>query len=70
MIRTFLEWKKSLPLDIIEKYFQNDKKAPQLNHVNYIWVTNLMNNSTEKMNPTVDELLEWIKTGQVNAKNL
>ena len=69
MIRPFHEWKKSLPPDIIEKYFQNDKETPQLNHVNYIWVTNLMNNCSEKLNPTVDELLEWVKTGQVNAKN-
>ena len=69
MIRTFFEWKKSLPQDTIDKYFLNDKEIPQLNHVNYIWVTNLMDNSSEKLNPTVDELIEWIKTGQVNAKN-
>ena len=69
MIRTFHEWKKSLPSDIIEKYFQNDKEIPQLNHVNYIWVTNMMNNSSDKSSPSVDELVEWIKTGQVNAKN-
>ena len=68
MIRTFLEWKNSLPPDIQEKYFENDKDIPQMNHVNYIWVTNLMNNSPNELNPTVDELLEWVKTGQVNAK--
>jgi hypothetical protein len=69
VIRTFLEWKKSLPLDIVEKYFQNDKKVPKLNHVNYIWITNLIDNSSEKLSPTIDELLDWVKTGQVNAKN-
>ena len=69
MVRTFHEWRNSLPMDIKEKYFQNDKDVPQLNHVNYIWVTNLMNNTSEKLNPTVEELLEWVKTGQVNAKN-
>ena len=69
MIRSFHEWKKCLPEDIQEKYFENDKVSPQLNHVNYIWVTNLMNNSPNELNPTVDELVEWVKTGQVNARN-
>ena len=69
MIRTFEEWLESLSSEIKEKYFQNTTEIPKLNHVNYIWVTNLINNSSEKLNPTVDELVEWIKTGQVNAKN-
>ena len=65
-MRSFLEWKSSLPKNVREKYFENDSN--QLNHVNYIWVTNLMNNSSNEMNPTVDELVEWIKTEQVKAK--
>ena len=65
-MRSFLEWKNSLPKDVREKYFENDNNP--LNHVNYIWVTNLMNNSSNEMNPTVDELVEWIKTEQVKAK--
>ena len=69
MIRTFEEWWQSLSTEIKGKYFQNSNESPKLNHVNYIWVTNLINNSSEKLNPTVDELVEWIKTGQVNAKN-
>jgi len=28
----------------------------------------LINDSSEEMNPTVEELQEWIKTGQVEAK--
>jgi len=51
-----------------EIYHQNGKNAPQLNHINYIWVTNLINDSSKEMNPTVEELLEWVKTGQVEAK--
>jgi len=43
------------------------QKYPQLNRINYIWVTNLINDSSEEMNSTVEELLEWIKTGQVEA---
>lgn len=68
MIRTFHEWWESLPFEVKGKNLQNKKEIPQLNHINYIWVTNLMNNSSELLNPTVDELVEWIKTGQVNAK--
>ncbi len=68
MVRTFHQWWESLPSDIKEIYHQNGKNGPQLNHINYIWVTNLINNSSEEKNPTVEELLEWIKTGQVEAK--
>ncbi len=68
MVRTFHQWWESLPSDIKEIYHQNDKNGPQLNHINYIWVTNLINNSSEEKNPTVEELLEWVKTGQVEAK--
>ncbi|GBF23783.1 hypothetical protein MnTg01_00109 [archaeon MnTg01] len=28
----------------------------------------MINDSSEEMNPTIEELLEWIKTGQVEAK--
>ncbi len=55
-------------LDTKEIYHQNGKNSPLLNRINYIWVTNLINDSPEEMNPTVKELLEWIKTGQVEAK--
>jgi len=68
VLRTFQQWWESLPSDIKEIYHQNAKIAPQLNRINYIWVTNLINDSSEEMVPTVEELLEWIKTGQVEAK--
>ena len=64
-MRSFIEWKNALPKNVREKYFEKNSK---LSHVNYIWVTNLMNNSPIELIPTVDELVEWIKTGQVNAK--
>jgi hypothetical protein len=28
----------------------------------------MINDSSEETNPTVEQLLEWIKTGQVEAK--
>ena len=68
MVRTFDQWWESLPSDTKKIYHQNGKKAPKLNRINYIWVTNLINDSSEEMNPTVEELLEWVKTGQVEAK--
>ncbi len=68
MPRIFHKWWESLLSDIKEIYHQNGKITPQLNCINYIWVTNLINDSSEEMNPTVKELLEWIKTGQVEAK--
>ena len=69
MIRTFHQWWESLPSNTREIYHKNGKNAPQLNRINYIWVTNLINDSSEEMNPTVEELLESIKTGQVGAKH-
>ena len=44
-----------------EKSSKHDNEIPQLNHVNYIWVTNLMNNSSELKILHVDELVEWDK---------
>ena len=68
VLRTFHQWQESLPSDIKEIYHQNGKNGPPLNRINYIWVTNLMNYSSEEKNPTIEELLEWIKTEQVDAK--
>lgn len=57
MIRTFDEWWNSLPHDFKEKFHENAKEIPPLNHVSYIWVTNWINNVSEELNPTVEELL-------------
>ena len=69
MVRTFHQWWESLPSDIKEIHHQNGKIVPKLNRINYIWITNLINNSSEETNSTIEELLEWIKTGQVEAKS-
>ena len=63
MIRTFDEWKSSLPEEFKEKL--NGK--PELNMINYIWLENLMNGD-KKLSPNIDELLNWIVSEQVNAK--
>lgn len=44
---------------------KGDEGKPLLNQINYIWVTNLMNKRPE-LNPTARELLDWIKTGQID----
>ena len=64
MIRTFDEWKSTLPEEFKEK-ISNEK--PEFNMINYIWRGNLMN-VDQKLNPTIDELLNWIISEQVNAK--
>ena len=64
MIRTFNEWKSILPEEFKEK-IPNEK--PELNMINYIWLGNLMN-VDQKLSPTIDELLNWIISEQVNAK--
>ena len=66
MARSFDEWIKSLPIDLKKRY-EIDKK-PLLSIVNYIWVSNLINNESSQSIPTVEELVDWIKTEQVNAK--
>ena len=66
MIRTFDLWWNSLPDRLKEKY--EIGKKPRLSHVNYIWVSNLINNGPLELNPTVDELLDWVKSEQLNAK--
>ena len=64
MIRTFDEWKNTLPEEFKEK-ISNEK--PELNMINYIWLGNLMNGD-KKLSPNIDELLNWIISEQVNAK--
>lgn len=43
----------------------DEDKKPLLNQINYIWVTNLMNKRLD-LNPTSIEVLEWIRTGQID----
>ena len=65
MIRTFEEWKNSLPVEFKEKISFEGK--PLLNNVNYILLSNLIS-GMPKLNPSVDELLDWIVTEQIDAK--
>ncbi len=66
MTRTFDEWWNSLPNQLKQKY--EVEETAHLSHVNYIWVTNLINNVSTELNPTVEELIDWVKSGQLSAK--
>ena len=64
-MRTFHEWWSSLPKKIKED-IPIDKK-PMLSQVNYVWITSIMNDS-KSLNPSTDELLDWIVSGQIDAR--
>lgn len=67
MARSFEEWWNTLPEDLRLKARKDDEnQRPLLNQINYVWVTNLMNKRLD-LNPTGTELLEWIKTGQIDT---
>jgi hypothetical protein len=67
MARTFEQWWKTIPEEIRLKAQKGHKGKPLLNQINYIWVTNMLNKKSE-LNPTASELLEWIRTGQIELK--
>lgn len=64
-MRKFQEWWDTIPEGLRLKARKGDEGKPLLNQINYIWVTNLMNKRPE-LNPTARELLDWIKTGQID----
>ena len=63
MNRTFEEWSQKIP----EFFKLSSNEKASLGTINYIWITNIINNE-EKMNPTIDELIDWISTFQIDAK--
>ena len=65
MARTFDEWINSLPLEFKEKFSFYEK--PLLNMINYILISNLISGEP-KLNPSTDELLDWIITEQIDAR--
>jgi len=42
MKRTFQSWWGSLPKGVKEKFCWNEGNKPHLNQVNYVWVTNMI----------------------------
>ena len=66
-MRTFKEWWSNLPQNIKEDISIVNEK-PLLNQVNYVWLSNVMNNYSEEFNPTTEELIEWIVSEQIDAR--
>ena len=66
MIRTFEEWWETIPFHLKQKIHTKEDK-PLLNHVNYVWISNILNKKPEKLHPTTSELLEWIISGEIDA---
>ncbi len=67
MVRTFHQWWESLPSDLKEIYHENGKIVPQLNRVNYIWVTNMINDSSGNES-NCRRIVRMDKNRQVEAK--
>ena len=67
MARTFEDWRNTIPEDLRNKVRNGDEQnKPLLNQINFIWISNLMQNKPD-LNPTARELLDWLVTGQIDA---
>ncbi len=67
MKRSFQSWLISLPKDVKEKFCWNEGDKPHLNQVNYVWVTNRIEGNSKNLNPTVEEISDWVITDQIDA---
>jgi hypothetical protein len=59
MKREFHDWWKTVSKD--------EHGKTSIEEVNYVWINEIINNFSNKSNPSVDEILEWIKTCQIDA---
>ncbi len=59
MQRRFYDWWKTVSED-------TQKKIP-MEEVNYVWINGIINNFSNTDNPSVNEIIEWIKTSQIDA---
>ena len=68
MGRSYDEWIKSQDQKLVSKVRAGDEaNKPLLNQINWIWVANLMAQKAD-LNPSSAELLDWVTTGQIEAK--
>ena len=67
MGRSYDEWIKTQDQALVAKTRAGDESnKPLLNHINWIWVANLVAKKPE-LNPTSAELLDWVTSGQIEA---
>jgi hypothetical protein len=43
-------------------------KNPALNQVTYIWLSSILNQKNEELNPTLEELFQWITNDHIDAR--
>ncbi len=67
MGRSFQEWLSQQDQTLVAKTREGDEaNKALLNQINWIWVSNLMNQKAE-LNPSSAELLDWVTSGQIDA---
>lgn len=67
MGRTYDEWLAQQDKALVAKTRKDDEaNKPLLNQINWIWVSNLMNQKAD-LNPSSAELLDWVTSGQIDA---
>lgn len=67
MGRSFTEWLSQQDPELVRKTRADDEdNKPLLNQINWIWVSNLMNQKAD-LNPSSAELLDWVTSGQIDA---
>ena len=67
MGRTYAEWEATQDKALVAKVRAGDEgNKVLLNQINWIWVANLMANKAD-LNPSSAELLDWVKSGQIDA---
>jgi len=68
MGRSHDEWIKTQDQKLEAKVRAGDEaNKPLLNQIHWIWVANLMAHKAD-LNPTSAELLDWVTSGQIEAK--
>ena len=68
MGRTYAEWEATQDQALVAKVRAGDEaNKVLLNQITWIWVANLMGGKPE-MNPSSAELLDWVTSGQIDAK--
>ena len=65
-MRSLDEWLRTLPNESKEMIPLNEK--PQLNLINYLWVNNILSYKESSTIPSVEELLSWIVSGEIESK--
>lgn len=67
MSRSFEDWFNQLDKETKKKITSSDGR-PLLNEINYLCISEIINNSAVNPIPSVDEVHNWIISNQIDAK--